>query len=749
MKTKKLISLLVSMMMVFGMLVMPASADTITADTAWYDADSAATSFTIDTPAEWLGFAKIVNDGTDSFKNKTVTLGADLDMTGVSADPVGFVYSSTSRPFSGTFDGANHIISNLTVVDTKGCASLGVFGRVSGGNVKNLGVDNVTLSTTKTDANNYNVNVGVLVGELRDTSTIDSCFVRNSATAGTGKVNNLGALVGKARANAKISNSYTVNFTPGVVANSRTCGIVGLMDSSNANDAITNVYAGGHQFSSTVTSKAMGIGNISNSSATISNAYYDSYSAYVGSEKGTSVETSALKAMTSGTVDLGSSFVVNTNEAYNAGYPVLSWETVPTVEVPTEEPTVEPTVEPTEEPTVEPTVEPTEAPTPTPAPITSIETAEDWVEFAANVTDGNTYEGVTVTLANDIDFNGATVKPAGDTSNPFAGTFDGNGKVLKNFTITKADKNNTELGLFVRNNGTIKNLGVESVTVNTDSTVAGALGVLVGSMRANTAVIEECYIRDCVWNGEVKATRTGMLVGYAQTFAEISDCYVTGSSISSTSTLTSTGYVGWGIGVADSGTISNIYTANNAINCEVTDEDNDGYGIGVAKGLEVTSCYYTSYNTTKSNNTYTAIGTAVTNGNLRDIKYTVALSGAFEVNYNEDYNYGYPTLVWENVADVDSVVTVTGVSSVMNSEDDKATGIAIEATANSFAINGIAWTLGENAPFNTSFGTTITGRAAVTAALYIDGLYVDGFSEDMVSVDAISGEVADSVVTFE
>lgn len=40
-----------------------------------------------------------------------------------------------------------------------------------------------------------------------------------------------------------------------------------------------------------------------------------------------------------------------------------------------------------------------------------------------------------VTLEGDLDFDGKTISPVGDSENPFMGYFDGNGHLIKNAVI--------------------------------------------------------------------------------------------------------------------------------------------------------------------------------------------------------------------------------------------------------------------------------------------------------------------------
>lgn len=85
------------------------------AKTDWYSNDK--TVFTLKTNEQLAGLAAIVNNGTDSFENKTVRLGADIDLSAYEWEPVGSKgYSITSTGamcFKGNFDGQGYGISGL------------------------------------------------------------------------------------------------------------------------------------------------------------------------------------------------------------------------------------------------------------------------------------------------------------------------------------------------------------------------------------------------------------------------------------------------------------------------------------------------------------------------------------------------------------------------------------------------------------------------------------------------------------
>ncbi len=103
------------------------------------------------------------------------------------------------------------------------------------------------------------------------------------------------------------------------------------------------------------------------------------------------------------------------------------------------------------------------------------------IYFAKSVNEGNSYEGETVVLSNDIDLNGINWTPIGNADADefvgFKGTFDG-----QNFTISNLKINSTSWGkgLFgymdASTNATVKNLGVNNANI----VASDCAGVIVG-----------------------------------------------------------------------------------------------------------------------------------------------------------------------------------------------------------------------------------------------------------------------------
>jgi len=139
------IAILVSAVMVFGSMPFGIFA---AGNTGWYDGSK--TSFTISTPEELIGFAKLVDDGI-TFEGKTVMLGADIDLDNKLFNPIGSY--GNDKPFKGVFDGKGHSIKNLSQntweLDTGyyyGDLGLGLFGLVRDATIKNLRIDGADIS---------------------------------------------------------------------------------------------------------------------------------------------------------------------------------------------------------------------------------------------------------------------------------------------------------------------------------------------------------------------------------------------------------------------------------------------------------------------------------------------------------------------------------------------------------------------------------------------------------------------------
>lgn len=152
-------------------------------DTTWYDRFETETNFTISTPEELAGLAKLVNGGTD-FAGKTIALDRDLDLGDREWTPIGsYTNRATNSPFAGTFDGGGHEITGL-YINASGEDSQGLFGCVNG-TVKNLGVSGTVTGVW---------GVGGVVGH-NYRGTVESCH-------------NTGTVTGRERVGGVVGDNY-------------------------------------------------------------------------------------------------------------------------------------------------------------------------------------------------------------------------------------------------------------------------------------------------------------------------------------------------------------------------------------------------------------------------------------------------------------------------------------------------------------------------------------------------------------
>ena len=181
-------------------------------------------SRTITTAAQLVAFANLVNSGSN--RSDTVTLGCNIDMSSYSSfTPIG---SSSSRSFTGTFNGNGFAITGLTV--TGGSYNRGLFGHTDGATIQNLVIASGTIVA------NAGWSAGAFVGDATNT-TLKYCynFGCTIKTATTGNCT-IGGIVGYST-NLNITycyNSASVTTQTGSAEGTRTIkagGICGYMAS--------------------------------------------------------------------------------------------------------------------------------------------------------------------------------------------------------------------------------------------------------------------------------------------------------------------------------------------------------------------------------------------------------------------------------------------------------------------------------------------------------------------------------------
>jgi hypothetical protein len=177
-----------------------------------------------------------------SILDKHIVLMADLNMAGTRLEPIG----EGNSPFSGTFDGNYHVISNAVITRATD-AYVGIFGQSSSaGRIFNLGLESMLLTG--------NITFGSLVG--RNFGVVTNCCTSGSVAGNFSG----GGLVGEN--NGSLSYCYATNtistsqFAGGLAA--RNSGsIEQCYATGNVSSSSSPCYAGGlvgYNASGTVTS---------------------------------------------------------------------------------------------------------------------------------------------------------------------------------------------------------------------------------------------------------------------------------------------------------------------------------------------------------------------------------------------------------------------------------------------------------------------------------------------------------------
>ncbi|MCU0104306.1 hypothetical protein N7603_01395 [Acholeplasma vituli] len=180
-------------------------------------------------------------------------------------------------------------------------------------------------------------------------------------------------------------------------------------------------------------------------------------------------------------------------------------------------------------------------------------------------------------LENDLDFLEAKFQNQFG-SKQFAGTFDGNGKTIKNLTM---DTTTTFIGLFGYNRGTIKNLTIENVITDFKTSTQN-IGIVAGK---SSGTIENVTIK----NSTVKAaySRTGQIyigavVGLAETGSKLTNIQIENSHLELTISGRTEPFAGLLVGRAQATKIDNS-SAQGTISVTALDTINVG---GLVGGIE-------------------------------------------------------------------------------------------------------------------------------------------------------------------
>ncbi len=243
-------------------------------------------------------------------------------------------------------------------------------------------------------------------------------------------------------------------------------------------------------------------------------------------------------------------------------------------------------------------------------------------------------------LTANIDMSGINWEPIDD----FTGTFDGQGYVIGNMTITGDYDNAGLFGIIstgiTRITPVLKNIGLENVNINVTATTHTYVGGLLGYNTRGYVDISNCYVTGQV-TGNSNAVYAGGIVGLTSGYnpagcLNLNDCYSTATITANAITFSDTevfegltqvagsAYAGGIIGCGDDAKmISNCYN--------VGEIKADSTGLSTAGGVAA----FLYDNDTVSNCSNTGNVTAISNDELSDTKY-VSTGGIIGMNATND-----------------------------------------------------------------------------------------------------------------
>ena len=501
--------------------------------------------------------------------------------------------------FYGIFSGNGHVIKNVTI---NGSLTVGLF-KQSEGTIQDLGLENANVTHAE-NTTNTRYYVGALVGQ--NNGNIRNCYVNNSTVTAKSGVQYAGGLVGCNE--GKVTYSWTnVNVQR---ANTRTYmgGFVGEnMDySGTSGTIISNCFSVSNLQSGTTQSFSGGMYG-----STVSNCFSVGVNGGVCGSTATVIEYSHYSnAYADDNEKITSGSLVSLKSKIDAlGFDNLNWN-----------------VEEKE-------LRVSEADSFEVGMTYHISTVADLQKLSSYSNTRNSSgingidKGVNFVLDNDIDMS--SVSNFVGIAN-FKGNFYGNGHVIKNLKISKSGKSGYA-GLFATIAGTVQDLGLENVNITTSHSYGLTpydmyAGALAGSVSFNGKVTN-CYVSGGTISGN--ATIVGGLIGQISENDEystqlVSDCWanvtVNKTSYSKDGSY-NTGAVGGLVG-SSGGTISNCYSLGDV---------NAAYGyvggfVGVATGT--------------ISNSFSTGNVKVTNSSSSNTTYTGGFAGALGSTGTMGFNIG-------------------------------------------------------------------------------------------------------------
>lgn len=400
-------------------------------------------------------FSLFVNTGETTANAK---LTADIDMAGIDYTPAG-----RGVVYCGTFNGQGHKISNL-IINTPGTQYVGLIGVVGGGAVV---MDVVLDSTCELYGDAF---IGVVGG---------------SNGGGDVYIDRVG-FEGKAQgANQNVSGIFGVNMASGATPYISNCYIAGGSVKGGRESATLSGWCGGNGYvkncySISTIEGCDGLGNANSPQPFCRNGKYTNCYYFAPVEQINGPVAITLEQAASGEL----AYLLNKEAGETVYYQTIGEDQWPVLD------STHGTVYKHGD------IYNNEILNKNADGAYEIGTPEELVAFATVVNNGETSASAVLTA--NIDLSGVDnftpiglySDESGKPNNQFVGTFDGQGYVIKNLTVTIPETESWEAGLFSRTyQATLKNFGIENATVTNNGLNGGQpirAGIVGGELHAST-----------------------------------------------------------------------------------------------------------------------------------------------------------------------------------------------------------------------------------------------------------------------
>ncbi len=553
--------------------------------------------------------------------------------------PIGI---NNSNYFRGNYNGDGHTISGLTI--NRAQQYVGLIGYTNGAVITQLGLDSVNITNAQFYTGGF---VGRSEGSSSDSTIISQCYATGTVTT-NGSFSYTSGILGSGTY-AKITDCYSTakvtgyQYIGGISGRTRystlqNCYAAGPVSGSSSIHSIVGSFSGSsvnNYFNGDVTLNT----STSYSTTNLNSTQMELYSSFANWD--------FVSETTNGTNDI---WDMDQDKAINHGWPILSWQqgadTI-LINIPFAK------------------GDGTEA-----NPF-EIETLEDLAALAADSKLWSFYYKQTADIdasatqywddsddngdgnpwndPNDFTSNGNNegFSPIGiDYTNYFSGNYNGYGHTISGLTINRAQ---LHVGLFGYTHGTeITQLGLDNVNISNAQTFTGGLVGRSEGSSSDSTIISQCYITGTVTtNGNYD--RTGGILGAANNYTKITDCY---------STAGVTGYMNIG-GITgpmnSSSTIQNCY-ASGPVNVSVSNYSkpvvysiNGTYSNNYFNG-DVTLSTSTSYNVVNLNSTQMELYSSFSGFDFVS-QTTDGTDDIWDMDQMRNINSGYPILRWQQGAD--------------------------------------------------------------------------------------------------